>query len=783
MRHDWYARGLMLAVIFCIIMPVRGTSTLDEALQLAGEHRDELIASLNDVTPAHRDHMAFLITHMPEDDLTSLSSSFLIEHVETICAAFDAAPWRSTVDERTFRNFVLPYANVNEPRERWANRLREISLPMIDGCTTPGDAALRLNEELFPALGVKYSTKRRAAEQSPSESIEQGMASCTGLSILLVDACRSVGVPARLAGIPEWTTKPGNHTWVEVWSEGEWHFLGAAEPDQRGLNHGWFQPDAARARPDERMHAIYAVSWEPTGVTFPPAWTDASPIVHGINVTHRYLDATARPANTVRVHFGVNDANGDRLATTLRIDTIDGMTLLETRDPSFDRNDMPSIDVPIGTTVVVSMPDHPHVPPTTRFDVDADLVLALDCPADPAAHSTALQRVRDDLRGAWSNELWGTGVRPPFQGTGDVVHERPDDVRRIVWNAYRQSSIHDDNRADMAANIVRHDDHESPYVARHVGERPEGGWPLVIAMHGGGGVPKEINDAQWRHMQIYYRDHPDLGGYIYCALRAPDDAWNGFYRDDVYPLVERLIRNFLLFADVHPDRVHLIGYSHGGYGAFTIGPKMPDRFASIHASAAAPTDGETTAATLMHTRFSCMIGEHDSAYGRIDRCRQFARAVEQLRGDRDDIYPVTVEVIPDLGHGGLPDRDMIPQLYAHRRTSMPRTLRWAQTDAVIHRFFWLADPTPGKAREIIASCHDNVIELSTTNVSRIVLHLDERLVDLHRPIIIRTPNDERLIEPPTTTRLLIDGYRRSVAERGDPALMTSVQITVKLDET
>ena len=39
--------------------------------------------------------------------------------------------------------------------------------------------------------------------------METGVATCTGLSILLVDACRSVGVPARIAGTPLWS----NNSW------------------------------------------------------------------------------------------------------------------------------------------------------------------------------------------------------------------------------------------------------------------------------------------------------------------------------------------------------------------------------------------------------------------------------------------------------------------------------------------------------------------------------------------------------------------------------------------
>ena len=139
--------------------------------------------------------------------------------------------------------------------------MNAICQPLVKDCKTPGEAAQRLNEKLFGEIQVKYSTQRKRANQAPSESIEQGLASCTGLSILLVDACRSVGVPARLAGIPSWPNKQGNHTWVEVWDDG-WHFTGAAEPNGQGLNHAWFQGDASLAKKDSRLNAIYAVSFK-----------------------------------------------------------------------------------------------------------------------------------------------------------------------------------------------------------------------------------------------------------------------------------------------------------------------------------------------------------------------------------------------------------------------------------------------------------------------------------------------------------------------------------------
>ena len=144
-------------------------------------------------------------------------------------------------------------------------------------------------------------------------------------------------------------------------------------------------------------------------------------------------------------------------------------------------------------------------------------------------------------------------------------------------------------------------------------------------MHGGGGAPQELNDSQWRQMQVYYRDHPEVGRLSLRGLaRARTTTWNGFYTGYVYPLIQNLLRQFLLFADVDPNKQFIMGYSHGGYGAFAIGPKMPDHFAAVHSSAGALADG-ASAMTLRNTVFSSMVGGKDTTYGRYDRIREFRK--------------------------------------------------------------------------------------------------------------------------------------------------------------
>lgn len=350
-------------------------------------------------------------------------------------------------------------------------------------------------------------------------------------------------------------------------------------------------------------------------------------------------------------------------------------------------------------------------------------------------------------------------------------------VRRIAWAAYRGAPIHHAAREDFDAKQVRFEKHLSPYTVKTVGARPTNGWALFIAMHGGGNAPKALNDSQWKHMQIYYKDHPEAGGYLYLALRAPNDSWNGFYDVYVYPLVANLIRQFLLFGDVDPDKVFIMGYSHGGYGAYAIGPKMPDRFAAIHASASAATDGETTPKTLRNTPFTVMVGEKDTAYGRYERNKKFDAALKELRGERTDIYPGKVEIIPNNGHTGLPDRDKIKDLYPAVRNPVPRELTWPQTDKVIRDFFWLHCPTPAKKQEIDATCRDNKLTVTTgTNVIAASVLLDTRLIDFSKPVVLQLNgrSSAHRVQPGLRT------LGETLMRRGDPQLAFTAKVELPL---
>ncbi len=300
--------------------------------------------------------MEFLVANMPDRDLTSLSADFLLDNVHFAYLAWNEAPWKNAVPEDEFLNNILPYASVNERRDNWRENFYARFKPLVKDARTPAEAAALLNQKIFPLLQVKYSTKRRRADQSPLESIESGLASCTGLSVLLIDACRAVGVPARFVGTPLWSDGSGNHSWVEVWDDG-WHFTGAAEPTGLDLDKAWFTGRASTAQRDDRLHAIYAVSFKKTPQPFPMVWARNSTYVFAVNVTDRYVARTqSLPEGCVRTMFRVlQRTGGERVVASVIVKDTHGNVVFEgdSKDERFDANDH--------LTAVLPQHEHFHI--------------------------------------------------------------------------------------------------------------------------------------------------------------------------------------------------------------------------------------------------------------------------------------------------------------------------------------------------------------------------------------------------------------------------------------
>lgn len=304
------------------------------ALKLSGDNKKELQQALQKAPKQQKDAIVFLISNMPERDLKSLNADFILENTNLAFTAKEKYAWCKNLPDSIFYNEVLPYVSLNETRENWRADFFKRFSPLVQSCTTITQAIDSINKNIRKIVKVEYNTKRRKADQSPGESIEQGMASCTGLSILLVDAFRAVGIPARLAGTPLWTNLRGNHNWCEVWIDGQWYFT-EYYPDH--LNKSWFLTDAGKADPTNPVHWIYASSFRKTGLSFPCVWDKSITYVPAVNVTDRYIRLYNEQLNeaplkenemVVDVVLYNNAGNGNDQRITKRIEVLkDGQTI------------------------------------------------------------------------------------------------------------------------------------------------------------------------------------------------------------------------------------------------------------------------------------------------------------------------------------------------------------------------------------------------------------------------------------------------------------------------
>ncbi len=741
------------------------------SIDRAPARKTEWVSLLEKCPREHRTGLAYLMRYLPLGDLETLPSTALAENVAQAYQVRSLVPWGLGLPEDVFLDAVLPHASVTEPRDSMRAEFNDRYLPLVKGCKTPGQAALAINKKLFADYKVGYNTRRLRTDQNSKESIAQGMATCTGLSIMLVEACRSVAVPARLAGIASWPGRGGNHTWVEIWDNG-WHFVGAAEPDDKGLDHAWFVGDASKAIKGTSRNAIYAVAYRNTGDFFPLVWAP-SVKMSGEDVTDRYSRGESKTAATSRLMVEVR-RGGNRLEADVTI--LDRQTGVSREvgpslGPQADINRHLTCAAPPGGSVfVVARYQGRAAVRAATVANSGDTVVSVDFDR-PVADETRveLNRVLADRFGADATK--DAAAAKLLAGVPWV-----ESLRDLAWSAYKASPAHDSLRREFEAKSVATKDRKSPYLWRHVGQKPADGWALVIAMHGGGNAPASLNDQQWRAMFKRYKDHPDAGGYVYLSLRAPNDTWNGFYDDAICPLVERLIRQFVLLGDVNPDKVYTLGASHGGYGAFVIGPKMPDRFAAIHASASAPTPGETRGENLRDVRFTFMVGERDTDYGRAERCLEFEREIQAWRG-RYGGYPGQFEWEPGVGHQ-VPDLDKLAEMFkAGGRKPHPARIVWAQSDDVLRHFYWVEAPNPSPSGRIEAAAKDNAITLKAEQQDEVVLWLDAPLVDLSRPVtVIRA--DGRVLTP--TAQPNVETYCVGLERRGDPRLAAPLRIAVDL---
>ncbi len=174
----------------------------------------------------------FITTSMNE--LCSIDFSLLHSYASHAAQLRENMPWTKALDEDTFLCYVASYKVYVEPVVDCRPFFYEQLSELVKGKSLT-EAALLVNFWCGCQATYEDSDERAA---SPLGMYNGGAGRCGEEATFVVNVLRSVGIPARECDVL-WSIVLGGHAFVQILVDGEWHYMGACEPDPV-LDSGWF---------------------------------------------------------------------------------------------------------------------------------------------------------------------------------------------------------------------------------------------------------------------------------------------------------------------------------------------------------------------------------------------------------------------------------------------------------------------------------------------------------------------------------------------------------------
>ena len=356
-----------------------------------------------------------------------------------------------------------------------------------------------------------------------------------------------------------------------------------------------------------------------------------------------------------------------------------------------------------------------------------------------------------------------------------ITKSEAEEAQIIIWQDHI-SLIKSKRINEMKEKRIKIRDKTMKFDYLVYGEKPKSGRSLYISMHGGGGAPPQVNDGQWKNQMRLYK--PKEG--IYLCPRAPTDTWNLWHQSHIDPLFDRLIENMIIFNDVDPDKVYLMGYSAGGDGVYQLAPRMCDRFAAAAMMAGHPN--ETSPQGLRNLPFALQVGENDKSYRRNKIAVSWGQKLAELRENDPQGYPHFVKIHKNKGHWmNLEDSIAVPWMAKYKRNRFPDRIVWKQDDVTHKRSYWISLPDEQiKPRGlVIVSKKDQSIDIQDRGqANQIDIMLNDEMVDFDKPVTVSHKGKVIFERKP---RRSISEIHRTLKERGDPGLVFSSRLSIKLN--
>ncbi|MBI4834424.1 MAG: hypothetical protein HY811_06370 [Planctomycetes bacterium] len=269
---------------------------------------------------------------------------------------------------------------------------------------------------------------------------------------------------------------------------------------------------------------------------------------------------------------------------------------------------------------------------------------------------------------------------------------------------------------------------------------------LIIYLHGGGNV-SGINDQGWAQAKDLVKQLRIPAGLVPRVL--DDNSPVGWAETSGILSVIEMLKEFKRTYPVDTNQVYLGGYSMGGWGTPIVGAINADYFAGLFGFGGG-TDGNNAKAimhSLYNTPISINIGQQDTDFDRLETSRMMRDALKELQAEKPKGYVFEYKEYPGQGHfvpGAKEHSETGKWLQQFKRNPYPSIVAWTPLDKFKKYFYWLKIDKPFRGVTINAEIKaDNRIEITTQNVGGITVFLNEKLVNLSKPVTVVVNGTEK----------------------------------------
>jgi predicted esterase len=243
---------------------------------------------------------------------------------------------------------------------------------------------------------------------------------------------------------------------------------------------------------------------------------------------------------------------------------------------------------------------------------------------------------------------------------------------------------------------------------------------------------------------------------------------------------------------IDENRVILTGYSMGGFGTWNIGLRYPDRFAAIVPFAGgisrreylAPKKGDPKMRGLVENAFNLPVyfvhGNADDVvpvgFDRKtrDQLKEFGYAHEYVEVDK-------ARHIMDVREGGEIMSKVQEWLAPKKRDAHPKKVVHYAIGAYAASSYWLRideiSGAEGTARVEAELKDGNVVELKAAGARKVTVFLDEKHVDLAKPVKVTCGGRELFAGPAVES---VEAVLESWKQREDRELVYRAKVTVTI---